>query len=229
MASLWSAKMAVLDLLSRLIMKMPFERKLLYVIWGTLLLTFVASITTVFTSCTPIRRSWQINPNPGNCTIGTIWIFTYEICNIITDVLLMAVPFSLIMSAKIEIMKRLRILALFSIGLFLISISIVRIVRGRDSRSQAGHTLWASLEVFFASVVAVTPTIYALARNREDTSYSESHDLHKTAGSREHTGSVVADDKYSAKIWTELESQDNSSATGILVKTSFQTENTQVR
>jgi hypothetical protein len=222
--------MAVLDLLSRLIMKLPFERRLLYIIWATLLLTFVASITTVFTSCTPIRRAWQINPNPGDCTIGSIWIYTYEVCNIITDVLLMAIPFSLIMSAKISIMQRLRILALFSIGLFLISISIVRIIRGRDSRSQAGHTLWASLEVFFASVVAVTPTIYALARNaREDTSYGKSHDLHKTAGSRGYTGSVVTDDKYTARIWTELEQQDNSSATGILVKTSFQTENAQVR
>lgn len=223
--------MAVLDLLSRLIMKMPFERRLLYVIWGTLLSTFVASIITVFTSCTPIRRSWQINPNPGDCTIGSIWIYTYEVSNIITDVILMAVPFSLIMSAKIATMKRLRILALFSVGLFLISISIVRIIRGRDSRSQAGHTLWASLEVFFASVVAVTPTIYALARNaHEDSSYEKSRDLHRTIGSRGYTGSVVVDDKYSARIWTELEAQeDNSSATGILVKTSFQTENAQVR
>lgn len=221
--------MAVLDLLSRLIMKMPYEMKLLYAIWATLFLTFVASITTVFTACTPLRLSWQINPNPGDCTIGSIWLYTYELCNIITDLVLMAIPLSLILSARIETMKRLRILALFSVGLFLISISIARIIRGRDSRSQAGHTLWASLEVFFSSVVAVTPIIYALVRNREDTTYSQSHDLHKTVGSRGYTGSVEADDKYIARIWTDIEQAESSSATGILVKTSFQTSDAQVR
>ena len=225
--------MAVLDLLSRLIMKLPFERKLLYGFWATLLLTFIASIVTVFTGCTPLRRSWQINPNPGDCTIGSIWIYTYEVSNIITDVLLMAVPLSLIMSAKIAVMQRLRILLLFSIGILLISISIVRIIRGKDSRSQAGHTLWASLEVLFASIVAVTPTIYALARNtREDTTYGKSHDLNKTPGSRIYPGSVVGEDKYTARIWTELEDgvsrEDNSSATGILVQTSFRTDNARV-
>ncbi|KAF2827316.1 hypothetical protein CC86DRAFT_393481 [Ophiobolus disseminans] len=226
---LWSAKMAVLDLLSRLIMKLPFERKVLYAFWAALLLTFIASIVTVFTTCTPFQRFWQIHPNPGDCTIGSMWIYTYEIGNIVTDVLLMAVPFSLILSVKIAIMQRLRILLLFSIGMFLISISIVRIIRGRDSRSQAGHTLWASLEVLFASIVAVTPTTYALAQNsREDTTYGKSHDPSKTTGGRTFPGSVVDGDKYTARIWTELAdgtSRDNSSATGILVQTSFRTEN----
>lgn len=145
----------------------------------------------------------------------------------------MAVPLSLIISAKISIMQRLRILLLFSVGLFLISISIVRIVRGRDSRSQAGHTLWASLEVLFAIIVAVTPTIYGLARNtRDDTTYCKSHVSVKMPSSRQYPGSVVEGDKYSARIWTELEDgmsrEDNSSATGILVQTSFQTDNAKV-
>jgi hypothetical protein len=222
--------MAVLDLLSRLIIKMPFERKLLYAIWATLLMTFVASLATVFTGCTPFRSHWQINPDPGECTIGSVWIFTYEVCNIITDVLLMAVPFSLIMSAKISMMQRLRILTIFSIGAFLISISVVRIIRGRDSRSQAGHTLWASLEVLCASIVAVTPTIYSLARNTREgsTSYGKSQDFHKTAGARVVYPVMAEGGKYQARVWTELEQQDHNSATGILVKTSFRTDNAKV-
>jgi hypothetical protein len=161
-----------------------------------------------------------------------MWIYTYEISNIITDVLLMAVPFSLIMSVKIPIMQRLRILLLFSVGLLLISISIIRIMEGRGSRTQAGHTLWASLEVLFATIVAVTPTIYALARNtREETTYGKSVTM-GNVGSRMHPGSVAEGDKYTARIWTELEDgstrEDNTSVTGILVRTDYVTDNAKV-
>jgi hypothetical protein len=165
--------------------------------------------------------------------IGNIWIYTYEICNIITDLLLMAVPFSLIMSVRIPTMQRLRILLLFSIGLFLISISIIRILEGRDSHTQAGHTLWASLEVLFATIVAVAPTVYALARNTRDVvSYDTSHASIRHASSRIPTGSIVDGDKYTARIWTEFEDvsirDDTTSATGILVRTDYVTGNAKV-
>jgi hypothetical protein len=165
--------------------------------------------------------------------IGNTWIYTYEICNIITDLLLMAVPFSLILSVRIPIMQRLRILLLFSIGLFLISISIIRILEGRGSRTQAGHTLWASLEVLFATIVAVAPTIYALARNTRDvTSYDTSHASVPHPSSRIVTESIGDGDKYTARIWTELEDgstrDDTTSVTGILVRTDYVMDNAKV-
>ncbi|KAF2024699.1 hypothetical protein EK21DRAFT_78130 [Setomelanomma holmii] len=222
MCILWSAKMAVLDLLARLIMKLPFERKLLYGFRAVLVMTFVPAVVTVFSGCRPFSLYWQIRPDPGECVQGNEWIFTYEVCNILTDVLLMAVPLTLIMSTKIAIMQRLRILLLFSIGIFLISISIIRITQGKSSIKQSAHTLWASLEVLFGTIVAVTPTIYALAHNiREETSYGKSHLSTKHAGSRTFPGSVVDGDKYTARIWTELDDgvsrRDDTSITQILV------------
>lgn len=169
----------------------------------------------------PHSRLIRMEPNKGS-VIGTDWIYAYEICNIITDLLLMIVPFTLIIKVKISLMQRLRILLLFSVGIVLIAISIIRIIRGRDSTTQAGHTLWASLEVLFAVIVAVTPTIYALARNiREDTTYSKSHMSMQTPGSRTYPGSVVDGDKYTARVWTELEDgvsrRDDMSVDRILV------------
>jgi hypothetical protein len=119
-------------------------------------------------------------------------------------------------------MQRLRILLLFSIGVFLISISIIRITQGKSSTKQAAHTLWASLEVLFGTIVAVTPTIYALAHNiREETTYGKSHVTGKNQGSRIYPGSVVDGDKYTARIWTELEDgvsrRDDTSVSRILV------------
>lgn len=164
--------------------------------------------------------------------IGNMWLFTYEISNIITDILLMAVPFSLILSVKIPAMQRLRILFLFSIGLFLIAVSIMRIIQGKGSRVQRAHTLWASLEILFAVIVAVTPTIYALARNhREDSSFAKSHISMKATG-RTFPGSVSAADDYSTRVWTELNDGasrgDNTSVEGILVESRYEISNAKI-
>ncbi|KAH9879479.1 hypothetical protein IAQ61_001297 [Plenodomus lingam] len=232
MCVLWSLKMAVLDLLGRLIMKMPYERKILYVFWTVLGVTFVVSITTVFVECHPFQRHWQIFPDPGECVVGNIWLFTYEICNIITDVILMAVPCSLILFVKIPAMQRLRILFLFSIGLFLIAISILRIIQGKNSRAQRAHTLWASLEILFAVIVAVTPTIYALAQNRnENDTYTKSH-MNTKNTVRTYAVGEDGSEGYATRVWTELNDTasrtDNTSIEGILVETRYETLGTKI-
>ena len=63
---LWCLKMAVFDLLARLISTLPYERALLYVFWSVLLSTFVASIVTIFVGCHPVERYWQVYPDPGD-------------------------------------------------------------------------------------------------------------------------------------------------------------------
>lgn len=213
---LWSLKMAVLDLLARLVVRMPYERKLMYFMWAVLGATFIASIVTVFIGCQPFELHWQIYPDPGSCVVGNLWLFTYEICNIVTDILLMLIPFYLILSIRIPLMQHLRLLFLFSIGLFLIAMSIIRIIQGKDSRAQRGHTLWASLEVLFAVVVAVTPTIYALVRNgHEDSTWSQSERMCEVEEMKHHRrkSSVVRGDK-----WLELEDEASMVEAGIIRK-----------
>jgi hypothetical protein len=169
-----------------------------------------------------------IKANQHGSVIGTVWMYTYEICNIITDASLMAVSFHLVLSVKIQIMQKLRILSLFGVGIFLISISVIRIIQGRDSRTQSGHTLWASIEVLFAVIVAVTPTIYALGRNKYESStyvYETNHTATRIAERNTHS---AESDKYSTGIWTELEDgisrEDNPSQSRILVHEEWHVE-----
>ncbi|KAH7394025.1 hypothetical protein DE146DRAFT_115018 [Phaeosphaeria sp. MPI-PUGE-AT-0046c] len=235
---LWSAKMAVLDLLAYLVMRLPFERKVLYTFWAILLTTFVASIVTTFSSCSPISLHWQIEPNPGNCVIGATWIYTYESSNIITDALLMGLSFSLVLSVRIPVMQKLRILCLFGVGILLVAISINRIVAGQGSHTQSGHTLWASLEVLFAIIVAVTPTIYALARNKKgESSYAHGQSqvscripdlkMPPVATAEGRSG----EETHSVAIWTELEDgrhhEDDSSVSRILIREDFEVARSQ--
>lgn len=95
-------------------------------------------------------------------------------------------------------------MALFSIGIFLVAISIIRIIQGKDSRAQRGHTLWASLEILLAVVVAVTPTIYALAHGRhEDSSFDRTHMSEYPRG-RTFSDGTISGDKDPGARWTEM-------------------------
>ena len=106
--------------------------------------------------------------------VGNAWLYTYEASNIVTDVLLMAVSCSLILSIRIPLMQRLRVLLVFSVGILLVIISIFRVIAAYDSTRLRDSALWACLEVLFAVLVAVTPPVYGLIRNTQnDTSQVE--------------------------------------------------------
>lgn len=102
------------------------------------------------------------------------------------------------------ILRRLRVMALFSIGIFLVAISIIRIIQGKDSRVQRGHTLWASFEVLLAVVVAVTPTIYALAHGRHENSSLTGTHLSEYPRGRTFSEDTIPSDKHGRSLWTEL-------------------------
>ncbi len=147
--------------------------------------------------------------------------------------MLMAVPFSLILSARIPATQRLRILPLFSIGIFLVAISILRTVQGKGSHIQSAQTLWASVELLFATIVAVTPTIFALARNKYENStdgLSRMETMKNTFRSNTAGGDTVIEiDKYNTRVWTELpdsrvKSNQPDMEAGIRVETRYELE-----
>ena len=136
--------------------------------------------------------------------------------------------------------RKLRLLALFSGGFFLIAVSVVRIVQGiPNARIQQSRTMWASIETIFATVVAQAPSTYSLLRPRaKGSSYGPSYDISAAANSqrktqRSHLGSTFEmsnggfkDKSYRAEGYAEMpEGQDtihfgeNDSTKGILVET----------
>lgn len=112
------------------------------------------------------------------------------------------------MRAHTHIDRRLRIMLLFSIGIFLVAVSIIRIVQGIDSRVQRGHTLWASLEILFAVIVAVTPTIYALAHGRHEDSSVDRTYLSDYPKGRTYSEQTEPNGKFAGSLWTELDDEN---------------------
>lgn len=61
--------------------------------------------------------------------------------------------------------QRLRIASLFSIGFFLVAITIIRLpLNFAHGTAQVNRTTWASVEAFGAAFVANVPTLFTLRR-----------------------------------------------------------------
>jgi hypothetical protein len=140
--------------------------------------------------------------------IAAIWIYTYEAGNIFTDVMLMALSFSIIYTVRIPLSQKVRISCLFNIGLVLVGISIARIVRGHRSTTEGGQTAYESMEILFSTIVAVTPTLYTLLRNKAEKRPS-------TMGTTDRVPSLAGS---TYELEDALSLEDCSSTAGIFVR-----------
>lgn len=194
--------MVVLDLCRRMVRKLPREFTILYTFWAILAMTYAAATIAIFVECHPFPRYWQLSPNPGECVEGNAWLLTYEVGNIITDTMLLALPFPILFHAKTTLSKQLRLMSLFSLGFFLIAVSVVRMVQGnKNARIQLSRTMWASIETLFASIVATVPALYILLRPKlGGTSYYLSSDG-RTQPSQSQPGTLQSSNGRSGKSW----------------------------
>ncbi|KAK6540186.1 hypothetical protein TWF694_009005 [Orbilia ellipsospora] len=167
---LWALKFVVLDFLWRIIKKLPYERRIMATYVFALAGSWIAATVALFFECQPISKWWQIDPYPGKCVQANRWLIIYEVGNLLTDTMLLALPFPILCMARVPWERRTRLFFVFSLGFFLIAVSIVRVIQGLShSHFQISRTLWAAVETLFATVVACTPSIYCiLRRGRED-------------------------------------------------------------
>ncbi|KAI1329712.1 hypothetical protein F5Y16DRAFT_397054 [Xylariaceae sp. FL0255] len=164
-ALLWCLKMAVLCFLRVLLRKLIHERRLLWGTYSIMGATFLGAFISVFTECTPLSLLWEAVPAGVACQNSKVWITTYEVGNLITDIILFILPFPLIFRARVPLWKRTRLSIIFGFGAFLIAVNLVRLVEGqRTPRNLLVMEVWGALEVLIAALVATLPTIYVLLR-----------------------------------------------------------------
>ena len=143
----------------------------------------------------------------------------------LTDILLMSVPLIIIFSVRVSVLNRLRLLFLFSVGIFLVIVSMLRIKEGYNSWQQKDQTLWSSLEVLLSVTVAVTPTVYGLVRNGGGDvtwtwSASEGFQDSRSTGL-----GVVQEVKFDYDAWNPKGWKDLSRMASVVIrKTSYSTE-----
>ncbi|KAH7142934.1 hypothetical protein B0J13DRAFT_444982 [Dactylonectria estremocensis] len=174
---LWIQKFVLLDVYRRLLLGLRYERHIMILFLTVLSVTWVAVIVIIFSECHPFHLYWQVVPDPGSCAKAQLELFVVACLNIITDVMLLAFPFLLFTSLQTTWKLKVRLYALFTLGAFIIVITIIRLPINRNNKdSQANRSMWASTELFVATLVVNAPTIYGLwNKKRQDTLHSHSH------------------------------------------------------
>ena len=169
-AFIWIAKLTVLEFLKRTIgasWAKSYELGL-RLIYGFLAVTFIGVIIGTLAECHPFSHYWQVVPDPGpQCRQGLVQLLVMGVCDIITDVVLIAFPIPVVLRSKMPLHKKLSLISLFLVSGVLIGITGYRIPSTINRHAdQPYRSLIASLEILAAAFVANVVIIGSFIRDK---------------------------------------------------------------
>ncbi|KAF3492372.1 uncharacterized protein GIQ15_01889 [Arthroderma uncinatum] len=141
----------------------------IYVGFGLVGGTCLASLLTIFTACRPFYKYWQINPNPGNVcqpavSLPIVWVSFAA--NIITDIYLILIPLPMLWRSTLRTIKKIAASIVLGAGIFVLVCaclkSIFVLVNPVNGAQLAGA--WGVREAFVAVMVTNLPMIFPLIR-----------------------------------------------------------------
>ncbi|KAJ9139031.1 Integral membrane [Coniochaeta hoffmannii] len=168
-ATLWTLKNTILEFFRRL--NITWQRSYqitLNVIRCTLVATFVAVVISDLAECHPFSHNWQVVPDPGGkCRQGYGQLLTMAVCNVFTDLLLVIFPIPVIVGSGMTLKRKVQLILLFSLSLAPVTVTLYRVPHIIDDHgSQATRSLYASVELLFATAAANALVLGSFVRDR---------------------------------------------------------------
>ncbi|KAI1073313.1 hypothetical protein LB507_010899 [Fusarium sp. FIESC RH6] len=165
---LWCLKLGLLAFYSRFIDVFRWGKIVTDALWWFIIATFVAVFITILAECRPISLMWALNHDDSkvacNRAVGNLILMA--VCNIVLNVALIILPFPMLRHLRLDLKEKLQLGFLFSVGAVLVAITILRLpLILNESVSQRSRSMWASIEILCACVVANTPFFYALLKD----------------------------------------------------------------
>lgn len=163
-------KMAVLVFYIRLMEGLSnYFRIRIWIGFGLVASTFVASVVTIYGSCRPLSKYWQINPDPGNACQGAVarpvvWV-TFA-SSVVTDIYLIMVPLPMLWGTRLRLAKKIAATFVLGAGIFVLVCSLLKtvfvIVDPIHGAQLAGE--WGTREAFVSVVTTNLPMISPLLK-----------------------------------------------------------------
>ncbi|KAH8173646.1 hypothetical protein LIA77_07901 [Sarocladium implicatum] len=161
----WSAK----GVLLAFFLQLTRQTRMHAYVWtmvGVSAACFLAACFATFFHCLPIRRNWQILPDPGfECSAGVTQNIVIAAGNVLVDGMLLVVPIRTMATVQLPYWKKLGITFLMSLGLFVMAMAIVRCVFSVDNGpGVAQSSVWVFREALVTIFAINAPVLVALFR-----------------------------------------------------------------
>ena len=169
-SSIWCTKLSVCEFLKRL-SGMVWKRSMnvfLNFIYVFLACTLAVVVIATLAECHPFHHYWQVMPDPGpRCRAGYANLIAMGTCDVITDLLLVAFPVPVILTANMLWKQKIALSLLLTLSLAMVGITCYRVpaVIYRDG-SQGYRSLLASMEILAATATSNAVVIGSFIRDR---------------------------------------------------------------
>ncbi|KAK4157504.1 hypothetical protein C8A00DRAFT_11628 [Chaetomidium leptoderma] len=117
--------------------------------------------------CQPARKQWDPAITYGSCIPGVPFYTSMASITIVFDVTVMLLPFPVLLKSRIQTRKKLILLGLFGLGIFITVIQIIRIQTIEQLANyidSAPLILWSAVENNLGIIVANVPTLAPLVK-----------------------------------------------------------------
>ncbi|KAK4167793.1 hypothetical protein QBC43DRAFT_137156 [Cladorrhinum sp. PSN259] len=168
------------------------------IVWITIFLVFAGhlgcALTLIF-ACNPVQKSW--NPTlTGKCLAPGPSFTAYAIVTIVSDVVVAVIPIPVLLKLKVNIHKKVGLIAIFLLGLFTTLCSVFRYLQIDRIQNGDGNStmliVWGVIEFNVGNMVSSLPFLAPifLRKAREYTSkYSAGSGNGYPAGGNNSNGS----------------------------------------
>jgi hypothetical protein len=131
--------------------------------------TSLATIITIYASCRPFNKYWQINPNPGTvCQAGISLpiLWSSFIANVFTDGYLIFIPVPLLWESTLSTVKKIASSFVLGSGIFVLVCATLKSIFVILDPINGGQlsAQWGTRETFVAVVTTNLPMIFPLFR-----------------------------------------------------------------
>jgi hypothetical protein len=167
---IWLCKLTVSEFLKRITLRI-WRRSYELTLRGIrifLLVTFIAVVISTLTECQPFEHYWQVIPDPGpQCRQGYGFLLTMSVCDIISDILLIAFPIPVVLNSGQVWQRKLQMGALFSLSVIMIAVTATRVPMVIEQQGlQQYRSMWASCEILASAAVSNAVILGSFVRGK---------------------------------------------------------------
>ncbi|KAK1251524.1 hypothetical protein MKX07_007003 [Trichoderma sp. CBMAI-0711] len=114
--------------------------------------------------CIPVEKQWE-PLIPGHCADAVPFYLTFSSLTIIFDVTTLILPFPVLLKLQMKIRRKIALLCLFALGLFVTIVQIIRIqtIRNLENYLDSAEAIkWSIVETAVGIIIACVPTLAPL-------------------------------------------------------------------